>query len=170
MNKKKIKLIIAGSRSIKSYAVVRQAIIESGLWKLYGASMTIVSGKAKGVDTLGEEFAKKNGLKVLDKPADWDNIKAQGAVVKYDRNGKPYNALAGHWRNEEMAEIADVCLVIWDGQSTGSLDMVHRMVAHEKAQHTYLYPLRIGTDAYDRLSDKGINIVLPNKFLDTSGK
>lgn len=156
-----MKLIIAGSRSIKRYAVIRQAIIESGLWTLYGASIKVVSGKAPGVDTLGEVFAEKAGLKVLPYPADWDNIKAQGAVIKHGRDGKPYNAVAGHWRNEEMAEIADGALIVWDGKSTGSLDMLHRMVEKGKAEHTYLYPLAIGTDAFDRLSDKGINIVLP---------
>lgn len=157
-----MKLIIAGSRSVTSYAVVRKAIIESGLWSLYGHSLEVVSGKAPGVDTLGEEFAKKAKLEVHDKPADWDNITAPGAVIRHRRkDNKPYNVLAGHWRNEEMAEFADGALVIWDGKSTGSLDMVHRMIAHGKEEHTYLYPLRIGTDAYDRLIDKGIHIILP---------
>lgn len=154
-----MKLIIAGSRSITDYATVRAAILGSGLWEAHKRAIVVVSGKAKGVDTLGEEFASKAGCKVLDKPADWDNIKAQGAVVKIRRDGKKYNALAGHWRNEEMAEIADELLLVWDGKSTGSLDMLHRML--EKGKPVHLYALRIGTDAYDRLVDKGVNIIFP---------
>jgi predicted Rossmann fold nucleotide-binding protein DprA/Smf involved in DNA uptake len=153
------KLIIAGSRSIKDYATVRDAIIRSGLWEAHKRSIVVISGKAKGVDTLGEEFASKAGCKVLPYAANWDNIKADGAVVKTRYNGKKYNALAGHWRNEEMAEIADAALIVWDGNSTGSLDMLHRML--EKEKPVYLYALRIGTDAYDRLIDKGVNIIFP---------
>ena len=53
------KLIIAGSRSITSYATVRTALIESGLWAEYGRAIEVVSGKAPGVDTVGEEIAIK---------------------------------------------------------------------------------------------------------------
>lgn len=153
-----MKLIIAGSRSIRSYATLRQAVIESGLWDRYGRSIEVVSGKAQGVDTLGEQFAAKAGLKVHSKPADWDNIKKRGAVVRVNRAGKEYNALAGHWRNEEMAQMADEALILWDGQSTGSLDMLHRMIALEKP--VYLYPTRIGADALAALQEK-CTILLP---------
>lgn len=159
-----MKLIIAGSRSITNYAIVRAAIIESGLWGQYGKAIEVVSGKAPGVDTLGEEFAKRAGLrKPHEFPAAWDDIKAKGAVVRYTRGGKPYNAVAGHWRNEKMAQMADEALVVWDGKSTGSLDMLHRMIELHKP--VYLYPLRIDTDAYDRLQDKDVIIILP-KTLD----
>jgi hypothetical protein len=153
------KLIIAGSRSIKDYAILRAAIIASGLWKEHGKKIQVVSGKAPGVDTLGELFAEKAGLKVHSKPAKWDDIKAPGAVVRTRYDGKQFNALAGHWRNEEMAQMADACLIVWDGKSTGSLDMLHRMVALDKP--VWLYPLRIGTDAYDSLEAKGVKIILP---------
>lgn len=157
-----MKLIIAGSRSITSYATLRQAIIMSGLWDEHKKAIEVVSGKAKGVDTLGEEFASKAGLKVHDKPADWDNIKAPGAVVKTRYDGKKYNALAGHWRNEEMAQIADAALILWDGKSTGSLDMLHRMLALGKP--VYLYALRIGVDAYNAFEEKGVKIIFPESL------
>lgn len=156
-----MKLIIAGSRSIKSYATLRTAILESGLWRLYGASLEVVSGKAPGMDTLGEEFAKKAGLKVHDMPAEWGNVKAPGAVIRYNARGA-YNALAGHWRNEEMAKFADLAIIVWDGSSTGSLDMVHRMIAHDKP--VYLYPLRISTDLLASLEEKGVTIIYPNSL------
>jgi len=154
-----VKLVIAGSRSITSYATVRQAIIESRLWHDYGKKLVVVSGKAPGVDTLGEEFAEKAGLQVKPFPADWDNIKAPGAVVRYTRAGNPFNALAGHWRNEKMAQYADIALIVWDGKSTGSLDMLHRMIALEK--RAILYPLRISADALDSLQDK-CEVIFPN--------
>lgn len=137
--------------------------MESGLWHQYGRGIEVVSGAADGVDTLGELFAEKAGLKVHKKPADWDNIKAKGAVIRYRKSdGKPYNAVAGHWRNEEMAQIANGALIVWDGKSTGSLDMLHRMIALEKLEDTYLYPLRISADALESLEGKGVKIIFPN--------
>lgn len=157
-----MKLVIAGSRSIKDYAITRQAIIESGLWQKYGKKIVVVSGLAEGPDKHGLIFAEKAGLKEpIKKAADWDNIKAKGVVVRYTRSGKPYNAVAGHWRNEEMAQIADAALIVWDGKSTGSLDMLHRMIALDK--QAILYPLRIDADALDRLQDK-CEIIFPNQL------
>ncbi len=154
-----MRLIVAVSRSITSYATTRLAIITSGLWGRYGASIDVVSGMAEGPDKHGLEFAERAKLKLHKFPADWDNIKAEGAVVKTRRDGKKYNVLAGHWRNEEMAVFADVALIVWDGRSTGSLDMLHRMLAKEKP--IYLYALRMGVDAYEGLVAKNVNIILP---------
>lgn len=162
-----MKVIIAGSRSIKSYNIVRAAIIESGLWNRYGKSIVVVSGKAKGVDTHGETFAEKAGLEVIAKPADWENIKAPGAVVRKRKfDGKKFNALAGHWRNEEMAEIADAALIVWDGKSTGSVDMMDRMIA--KGKDVYLFPLHIEVDLLDELEKKGVFIIYPNSLTATA--
>jgi hypothetical protein len=155
------KLIIAGSRSIKDYAVTRAAIIESGLWAKYGKKIHVISGEAEGPDKHGEIFAEKAGLKLSKKPAKWGNIKAPGAVVRHNSRGA-YNALAGHWRNQEMADIADAVLVVWDGKSTGSLDMLHRMLAMEKP--CYLYPLRISADLLASLEEKGCIILYPNSY------
>lgn len=155
-----MKLVVAGSRSIKKYEHVRNAIIESGLWESYGKSIIVVSGKAPGVDTLGEEFAERNSLpKPLAFPAKWDDIKAHGAVVRKRKDGKKFNALAGHWRNEEMAIEADIALIIWDGESTGSINMIEQMLKLDKP--VMLYPLRISVDAYDALIAKGVDIILP---------
>lgn len=155
-----MKLIIAGSRSIKDYNITRQAIIESGLWHEYGKKIQVISGEAEGPDKHGEIFAEKAGLKLHKKPAKWGDIKANGAVVRHNSRGA-YNALAGHWRNEEMAQMADAALIVWDGQSTGSLDMLHRMIALEK--RAILYPLRISADALDRLQDK-CEVIFPNSL------
>lgn len=155
-----MRLIVAGSRSIKDYNVTREAIITSGLWHEHGKKIEVVSGLADGPDTHGIWFADKAGLKKHEKPAKWDDIKAKGAVVRYGAHGA-YNALAGHWRNEEMAQMADCLLLIWDGKSTGSLDMLHRMIALDK--RAILFPLRIGVDALARLEDK-CEIIFPNKF------
>jgi hypothetical protein len=107
-----MKIIIAGSRDVTDYEIVRQAVIHSGYWKLYGKSIEVVSGTARGVDRLGEEFAKRNGLLVHKFPADWDT------------HGKA----GGHIRNRYMGTFAKehdgLLLAIWDGVSPGTEGMI----------------------------------------------
>lgn len=107
-----MKLIIAGSRDISDYEVVRQAVITSGFWKAHKRNLEIVCGMARGADMLGYEFAKKNNLTVHEFPADWQN------------HGKS----AGHIRNREMGDFAKAhggaLLALWDGKSKGTEGMV----------------------------------------------
>ena len=99
-----MKVILAGSRTITDYEELCSAIL------LANFEITeVVSGKAKGVDTLGERFAKEFGLPVKEFPANWD---------KYGRS-------AGHIRNEEMAKYAEACICLWDGKSRGTKSMIH---------------------------------------------
>lgn len=73
----------------------------------------IISGKADGIDTCGENWAKSfvSPIKIKEFPADWD------------KHGKA----AGPIRNKEMAEYGDVLLLIWDGKSKGSKNMKQEM-------------------------------------------
>ncbi len=53
-----MKVIIAGSRNITDYSLVKTAIQESAF-----EIDCVVSGMAKGVDSLGESWAEKNKKK-----------------------------------------------------------------------------------------------------------
>jgi hypothetical protein len=98
-----MKVIVAGTRTITDYNVVSEAI------KLFPYDIKeIVSGKAKGVDNLGEEFASNNDIDVKLFPADWEK----------------YGRCAGPMRNKQMAEYADGLVLIWDGKSKGSSNML----------------------------------------------
>lgn len=103
-----MKCVIAGSRTITSYELVREAFTLCD-WR--DRITEIVSGKARGVDTLGEQVAEEFGLPVKDFPADWDRLK---------------NA-AGPIRNEQMAKYTDIAIIIIEGKSTGSRNMVKQM-------------------------------------------
>lgn len=120
-----IRVIIAGSRTIKNYDVLVEAVKSSG-FKI----TTVISGAAYGVDKLGERYAKENGINLEVYPANWDNLSSKGAVIRYNRQGKPYNAIAGHTRNELMATKADALILLHDGLSSGSLDMLKRANTH----------------------------------------
>jgi hypothetical protein len=103
-----MKLIIAGSRSFNDYNLLKEKIIALLANTDYN-NVTIISGKAKGADSLGEKFAIEHGIKVESKPALWDT----------------YGKSAGYIRNEEMAKCATHCVVFWDGSSKGSMHMIN---------------------------------------------
>lgn len=132
-----MKVIVAGSRHITDYLLVSQ-IISNTLSK-YNISVTeIVSGCAAGPDTLGEQWALENGVKVEPFEAEWDNISVPNARIKTNKWGKEYNAIAGFQRNERMAEYADVLIAIWDGQSSGTRDMISRAKKHNLIVFEYI--------------------------------
>jgi hypothetical protein len=70
LNGKAHKVIIAGSRDVTDLDWVRSGFNCSNI-----KAIEIVSGKAKGVDTLGEEIAKSLKLPIAEFPADWDQKK-----------------------------------------------------------------------------------------------
>lgn len=71
-------------------------------------TVEIVSGGARGADSLGEKFAREHGCKIKRFIPDWDGL------------GKK----AGFVRNWDMAKYADACVVFWDGKSKGTKHMI----------------------------------------------
>jgi len=103
-------VVVAGSRDLTDYGLVSEIILASEL-----NIGTIISGCCRGVDALGERWAKERGIPVNPFPADW----------------KQYGLGAGHRRNEEMAERADAAIVVlWKTRSRGSEDMIRCMEAY----------------------------------------
>lgn len=98
-----MKTIIAGSREVTDPAIVTEAVKASGF-----TISEVVSGRARGVDRLGEEWARSN------------NIQISPFEPKWSIHGKA----AGPIRNREMAEYADALIAIWDGSSRGTRNMI----------------------------------------------
>lgn len=134
-------VVVFGGRGIKDPALVAQAMREAAARK--GIVPTrVLSGRAPGVDTLGEGWADAQGIPWDPHPALWDDLEAPGAVVRRGQSGKLYNARAGHDRNEVMARLADAGVAVWDGLSTGTRDMIERMRKHGKPVHVLVVPPR----------------------------
>lgn len=102
-------MIIAGSRALANAALIERAVMASGL-----QITEVVSGKAPGIDTLGEDWAASKGIPVQPFPADWFPYGA-------------FNKFAGRQRNIEMSEYADALIAIWDGKSDGTKHMIESM-------------------------------------------
>lgn len=115
-----MKCIIAGSRELAGFDLKENPKLYRKHVNIFFKQMKlcpfvdqiteVVSGKARGVDTLGELWAKHVGISVKPFPADW----------------KRYGKAAGPIRNEEMAKYADACIAIMRPNSRGTLDMVKR--------------------------------------------
>lgn len=112
-----MKVIIAGSRNIQDRGAVGRAIASAPF-----TITEVVSGTARGVDTIAENIAATKGYPVKLFPADWD---------KY---GKP----AGAIRNKEMADYADALIAVWDGESKGTRHMIETMNRANKPVLLYL--------------------------------
>ncbi len=108
--------IIAGSRGIADFDIVQEAIFLSGF-----EVTEVVSGTARGVDSLGELWAKCHNVPVKRFPAAWDK----------------YGKSAGHKRNGQMAEYADALIAISLHNSPGTRSMIS--LARLRLLEVYVY-------------------------------
>lgn len=118
------KVIIAGSRSFNNYNLLKLE-----LDKLFSEPFIVVSGGAKGADTLGEDYAREKGYQIERYLAKWNDLSVPNCRIKYNSYGA-YNAMAGHNRNQEMLNSIlnnndGGCVVaFWDGESKGTENMI----------------------------------------------
>jgi len=105
-------LAISGSKNFEDYqkfCSIMESFINS-----YGPIKKIVSGGAKGVDSLARKFCKERGIPLKEFLPRW----------------KKYGKAAGPIRNSQIISEADAFLAIWNGTSTGTLDAI--LKAHQK--------------------------------------
>ena len=100
-----IRLVVAGGRDFTNYAGMCEALDKL---LVDVDNTTIISGGARGVDKLGERYAKERGYALEVYPADWEK----------------YGKSAGYRRNEQMAEVATHLVAFWDGESRGTKHMI----------------------------------------------
>lgn len=128
-------VIIAGSRNLpvdpNVITEIKRIIID--IIQDYGEDpwdTVIVSGGANGADRLGEEIAMEQGYEIRRFIPNWEPV--EGYPVKHNKYGKPYNPIAGHMRNREMAEHGHILIAIWDGGSKGTENMISQMKSLDK--------------------------------------
>lgn len=112
-----MKVIIAGGRDFSDYDVLKKYCDS----RLTFENIEIVSGCAKGADTLGERWASERGVYIKKFPANWSK----------------WGKAAGFKRNIEMAEYANVLVAFWDGKSKGTEHMIK--TANKLGLEVYIY-------------------------------
>lgn len=110
-----MKLLIAGSRTIGksqdgSYDYdTLVSLISHTIAKYNLEPDLILSGGANGPDKAGEEWAKINNVRIMIFKPDWSIGRGAGII-----------------NNKRLVDNADALLVMYDGQSKGTLDTIKR--------------------------------------------
>ena len=100
-----VKVIVCGGRDFTDYDLFCARLD----YHLQNCPLVeIVSGGARGADSLAIDYAVMSDHRCTTFPADWE------------RFGKS----AGYRRNEQMAKYATHCLAFWDGKSRGTGHMI----------------------------------------------
>ena len=103
------RVIVAGDRNFSDYALMVRVLDKVLANRRLTHDVVIVSGMARGADTLGERYAREHGLSVQQFPAQWD----------------VYGKSAGPRRNLQMLEVADALVAFWRGpESRGTSHMI----------------------------------------------
>ena len=96
-----MKVAVIGSRTFNDYDKLNETL------KKYEISL-VVSGGAKGADSLGEQYAKENKIPTMIFLPDW----------------KRHGRAAGMIRNTDIIEAAEMVIAFWDGTSKGTKDSI----------------------------------------------
>jgi hypothetical protein len=96
-----MKVAVIGSRSFNDYELLRQTLSKLEI-------TLVVSGGAKGADSLGEEYANANKIPTKIFLPDWDK----------------YGKSAGMLRNSDIINEAEIVVAFWDGESKGCKDAI----------------------------------------------
>lgn len=106
-NEKTMTLAVVGSRDFEdwsSFEIHLKDIIRDIETKQHVTVTTLVSGGAKGVDTLAEEYATVHKLR----------------CVRYDADWNTFGRIAGNARSLDIVDRAHHVVAFWDGQSPGT--------------------------------------------------
>lgn len=117
----KTKVIIAGGRDFNDFTFfsqkVKEALVDLNLDR---EKTLIIEGGARGADRMAYRFAKKHNITTKRENAEWNK----------------YGNAAGPIRNKKMAEQGDVLIAFWDGQSSGTKNMIEE--AEKKGLKLYV--------------------------------
>jgi hypothetical protein len=97
-----MKIAVIGSRTFDDYGLLRKTL------DAIPDISSIISGGAKGADSLAEQWAKEKGI---------------GTVV-FKPEWAKYGMGAGVVRNRLIIEDCDYCIAFWDGKSKGTLNSI----------------------------------------------
>jgi len=122
-----MKVIIAGSRTITDYKVLLSAIKVAKDTIPDFEITEVVSGACQGPDKLGEMYADKHNIQ----------------IVQFLPNWKKYGKVAGPKRNARMAKYGDCLIALYDGKSRGTKSMID--LATSRGLQVYVHEHRVKT-------------------------
>lgn len=134
----RVRIIIAGSRTFvntDSFQILTERCDQVISSLPENADITIVSGCAKGADTLGEAYATMRGYKIKRFPANWNTL---GKAAGYIRNKEMLN-----YANPRLSHTDKGLLIaFWDEKSNGTANMIQ--IAKSKDIDVYVFNTQTG--------------------------
>lgn len=131
-----MRLAIIGARLFDDYELLKREVVSR--FKVSEITQ-IVSGGAKGADTLAERFGLEYGIDMKIFPARWDK----------------YGKQAGYMRNTQIAEYADCAIAFPIGASKGTYDTIRKMEEFGK-------PVTV---IKSRITPENIDALAPNEVV-----
>lgn len=111
-----MRVIIAGSRNLHvSPHKIQEYVDRSGF-----DVTNLVCGKARGIDSCGEDWARRVGIPIKSFPY---SMGVKEAVEKYGTS-----RMGGHVRNGYMADYGEGLILVWDGVSSGSASIKEQAI------------------------------------------
>jgi hypothetical protein len=108
-----MKVAVIGGREFDDYELLKETL------NLFSIT-TIVSGGAKGADSLSEIYARENNIKTEIYLPDWDL----------------FGKRAGFLRNTTIIENSGLVIAFWDQKSRGTRDSISK--AHKLKKNTFI--------------------------------
>lgn len=96
------RVAVVGSRDFKHYGLLCYYL--DNFFFRSDSPIKIISGGAKGADSLAEKFAEARNIKTKVYKANWEK----------------YGKKAGFLRNKKIIKNCDVVVAFWDGESKGT--------------------------------------------------
>ena len=120
-----MKVIIAGGRDFTNVNVMATTLnnLQDVDHVIEIEKLTLICGMARGADLTAYKLFSEVGLPVKMYPADWDQ----------------YGKSAGYIRNKQMADVADMLIAFWDGESRGTAHMIDTMKQQHKSVFVFNY-------------------------------
>lgn len=121
-------IAIVGSRHYTDYEFVKESLFDKLNYYINSnLYIQIISGGAKGVDSLAERFAKENGIDFKLFLPEWNT----------------FGKFAGKVRNKLIVDNSDLVIAFWNGISPGTKHSLNYSVKQKKRI------ILIGIDGFD---------------------
>lgn len=114
-----MKIAVIGSRDFADYELMHKTLDKETITK-------IISGGALGADSLAIDYAKEKDIPYKTHIAKWSDIKTEPVLIRFHKDGAPYNALAGINRNTLIIQDSEKVIAFWDGKSRGTMDSLEK--------------------------------------------
>ncbi len=111
-------IAVVGSRDFDGYNYLSKSL------EIYFPTIDkIISGGARGADSLAARYAKEHDIPLIEFLPDWDR----------------YGKSAGFKRNQQIVDATNVVVAYWDGKSHGTKHSINIADALQKPVLIFLY-------------------------------